>query len=189
MKKNLMPLLAAGALLAPAHALADISYSYGQLDYQMVDADNDDGDGFQLGGSFELTPNVFVLGEYQDGDFDSGLEYTAYRLGAGYHAPVNEKVDWYGQFTWENYEVELDTPFGTASADEDGFGLEGGLRGMVTKQIELNGHVKYVDLGDNIDDTLIGVGALYHASQQFAVGAEYEDGDESTFSLFARFHF
>lgn len=186
---KMFPLLAVAGLLVPAVSpAADISYSYGDLVYQMLDSEADDGDGFALRGSYEVTGNIYVLGGYQDGDFDAGASYTNYRLGGGYHAPINDTADWYGQLTWENYEVE--TPFlgSTITFEDDGFGLEGGARVMLTSDFELNGHVKYLDVGED-SDTLVGVGGLFHATEQFAVGAEYEDGDTSAFSLFARWHF
>lgn len=60
---------------------------------------------------------------------------------------------------------------------------------MVTDNIEVRGAVKYIDL-DEDDDTSVLVGADYFLSPMFAVGLSYETSDDlSTFGINARYNF
>ena len=67
MRFKLFTALIATAALAPAYAHAEgFSYSYVEGGYVNTDIDDldEDVDGFALKGSFELTPHLFVFGNY-----------------------------------------------------------------------------------------------------------------------------
>lgn len=81
-------------------------------------------------------------------------------------------------------------------ADDDGVGLELGLRSNLTDRFELNGHVRYsqvlgLDLAaeeadDVLDDAvLFGIGGLYHVTDLFSIGAGVETGDAVSAAWFA----
>ena len=100
--------------------------------------------------------------------------------------PFATAVDGVAQLTYENREFD-----GSGmNMDENGYGIKLGVRANVVEQVELNGHVRYYDIGDFEDDTLIGVGALYHFNEMFSVGAEFEAGDDVTnWNITGRYNF
>ena len=85
--------------------------------------------------------------------------------------------------------------------DNEGVGANIGLRGRVTDWLELNGQVRYSEVGgidllaETEDDvitsnTLYGVGAVVHFTDTFAVSGEVEAGEDVTaWGVFARLYF
>ena len=72
-----------GAVLAafvPGAVLADMNYT--KFDVSLIDVELDgpvnvDGDGFSLGGSFEVSDRLHVFGEWQDQSLDFGIDGPA----------------------------------------------------------------------------------------------------------------
>ena len=153
----------------PAFA-ADVNYNYAEIGYQKIDIDDNfidvDGDGFGIGGSFELGENWFLAASYASADFDFGIDLDQISVGVGYHVDISDNTSFYGKLMAVRAEA---SGFGE-SADEDGFGVEIGLRGMVTDNVELGGSLGYVDLGDAGDGTSVGAHLLYNFNESFAVG-------------------
>ncbi|MBX3705761.1 MAG: hypothetical protein KF911_03925 [Pseudomonadales bacterium] len=79
--------------------------------------------------------------------------------------------DLVGQAAWVRVEVG---PF-----EENGVGLFGGVRAMLSPQFELNGGMGYVDIDDS-DETSLDLGMVYNVTDMFAVSAGASIGDEST---------
>ena len=154
----------------PAFA-ADLNYNYVEAGYQQINLDDDlvdvDGDGFAIGGSFELGENWFIAASYSKADFDFGIDLDQLAVGFGYHVGISNNVDFYGSLSAIRAEVSA---AGFGSADEDGFGATIGVRGMVSDSVELNGSISYSDLGDAGDGTAVGAGLLYNFSDSFALG-------------------
>ena len=55
-----------------------------------------------------------------------------------------------------------------------------GLRGRVGDAVELEGGVHYTDFSDGGDDTAFYVGGRFHFNKTWALGAEYQDGSDSS---------
>lgn len=183
-------LIAAAALLMSTSALADgVSYSYIQAMYAEVDIDvgpvDADGDGFAVAGSVAINDSWYVFADYGTADFDFNVDLDRFSIGAGYHAPISTATDWFAALSYED--AEVDTGFGSAS--DDGFGIEGGLRSMISPKFELKGSVSYTDLGDD-DDTALNLGGWYTVSGNFAVGFEASFGDTiSSYGIGGRLYF
>ncbi len=185
------------ALAAPAMA-GDLSYSFVQGGYQRIDIDDDliggiDGDGFDIGFSFEVGENFFVAGSYGTAELDTDaffgltVDYDQTDIGLGYHGAISDKTDFYGVLSWVKVEASIS---GFGSEDDDGFGLTVGMRSMVTDKVELEGHLGYVDLGDSGDSTAIGVGAIYEFTPNFGAGVSVDfDEDVTTYGIGARLYF
>jgi len=183
-------------LATPAMA-GELSYSYVEGGYQRIDIDDDlvggiDGDGFGLGFSFEVGENFFVAGQYGQADLDAGIgfglsaDYDETSLGVGYHTGISDKADFYGILSWVRAEVSVD---GFGSVDADGYSMTVGMRSYVSDKFELEGHIGYVDLGDD-DGTSIGGSAFYDFTDNFAVGALLDfDDDVTTYGVAGRFYF
>lgn len=172
-------------LLLPCSTYAaGVSYNYAELNY-IVDEDievsasgfgsaKDDGDGFNLNGSFAIDQDFFVNGGYSDVNLDdSDLDLSNLNLGIGARNNISETLDAFGVLSYEKFEVE--DPSGS-DTDEDGFGVAGGLRGLLVPNFELNGQVKYTDVGD-LDGVSFKLGGLYSFLPNWAVNADYSTGD------------
>jgi opacity protein-like surface antigen len=173
---------------------ADLSYNYIQGGYQEYDIDDDlfggfdvDGDGYFISGSFELTDNWFVAGGYSTADFDFGIDLDELSVGAGYHVPLNNNVDFYGLLSLVRAEASVS---GFGSEDESGYAAEIGIRGMIGDRFELNGSLAYVDLDDGGDGTAFGAGLLYNFTDSVAAGLAFDfDEDVQAFGVGVRVYF
>ena len=176
---NLVKAMFGGLMLAaaPLAALAEgMSYSY--VDAAYVDTDIDgapSADGFGLRGSFGFAGNYFVFGEYTDQGV-SGVDLTTYGVGFGGHYGIAENLDLVGRLGWAKVEIDA----GFAEADDDGYLIDFGLRGRVGDAVELEGGVRYTDFSDGGDSTGLFVGGRFHFNDTWALGAEYQDGDDTS---------
>jgi opacity protein-like surface antigen len=174
--------LAVALSVASAGAFAAApAWDFVQGSYVITDFDESDfsyePDGFAFSASKLLTDDVFVTGEY------SMLDMLT--LGLGYRYALSQRTDLFGIVSYEDVELSGSGQ----SADEDGFGLQAGVRSMILDNLELRGAIKYIDL-DEDDDTSVLVGADYFFSPMFAVGVSYETSDDlSTFGFNARYNF
>lgn len=198
MKYRSVKTLLASALLLPVlgHA-GDLSYTYVEATYGETEIDvgqgvgDVEGDGFGLSGSLAVAPNWHVFADFASSDFDFNVETTQYRVGGGYNYPISDSTDVIARLSYVSVEAEVDTPFGSFDADEDGFGLGAGVRGKVADSFELEGAVEYVDLGgDSGGDTAFIAEGRYSFTPTFALGAGIEVGDDvTTYGISARLNF
>jgi hypothetical protein len=177
MTMKLVKAMFGGLMLAaaPLAALADdMSYSYVDLAY--VETDIDQGptaDGFALRGSVGFAENWFAFGEYADQSV-SGVDLTQYAVGIGGHYGLAESLDLVGRVGWAKVEIDA----GFVDADDDGYLLDLGLRGRVGDAVELEGGARYVDFGDGGDETSLFFGGRFHFNETWALGAEFQSGDD-----------
>lgn len=165
-------LLAAAPIAAQAE---DMSYSFIDFGYAETNLDGGPtGDGFGLRGSIGFAENFFAFADYLNQDF-SGIDFDIYSVGLGGHMDIAESVDLVGRVGY----LDANASFGGVSADESGYLVSAGVRARPAKQFELEGNVIYRDLGSGADDTAVAVGARYHFTDMFAVGAEYELSDDA----------
>jgi hypothetical protein len=168
-----------GSLMLAATPLAamadDMSYSYVDLAYVETDIDNaPTADGFGLRGSVGFAENWLAFAEYSDQSVQ-GIDITQYAVGLGGHYGVADNLDLVGRLGY--FKVELDAG-GGLNADDDGYLIDFGLRGRVGDAVELEGGARYTDLTDGGDDTSLFVGGRFHFNQTWALGAEYQSGDD-----------
>jgi hypothetical protein len=172
---------AAGSLLlaiAPLAAHAeDMSYSYVNLDYTDVAPDQGpSGDGVSLRGSVGFATNYFVFAEYGMFDVDV-VDVDLTTVGLGGHFSVSDNLDFVGRAGY----LELDISAPGFSDSQDGWLVSAGLRSRVGNHVELEGSVMQRELGDAGDDTVFTVGGRYHFNDLFAIGAEYQTGNDVEF--------
>ncbi len=187
-------LVAALVLALAAPALADTpSYNYVQGSFQKVDLDDGglgldvDGDGFGIGGSFEVADNWHVFGGYSTIDFGFGIELNQLSVGAGYHTDTSATTSMFADLSLIRAEVDAGS-FG--SEDESGFGLRVGVRSNLTDKVEAEGNIAYVDLGDGGDGTSVGGAIWYGFTKAFSLGL-FANADEDAFDygIGARLYF
>jgi len=174
-------LLGSLCLLAPTALLAqetgpDMSYSAFDISY-LLDVELDggaDGDGFEIGGSYELTDKFYVFGEWQDTSLDFGIDGEQLELGGGFHTPLSNTVDFVATLSYIN--AEFENNFG--SADDDGLALGGGVRARLSDSFELNGAVRFVDFDESGNDTGFTVGGRWYFADNMAITAQADFFDE-----------
>lgn len=178
--------------MCAAPALADeLSYNYIDLGYQAVEIDlgggfDVDGDGFAIGGSFEGGESWHIFAGYGSTNFDFGVDLNELAIGAGYHTPISDTVDFVGELAYVTVEVEVPAGFST---DEDGIGASIGLRGMMSDVVELSGSIDYVDLGGD-GETSFDANAWFNMSPAFALGINAGFGDDvTTYGVGVRWYF
>lgn len=191
--------LLAAAVLLPALALAqertrpsepEFSYTYVELSYDEIDFDvpgagDIDGDGLTLSGSYELTDEWHVFASYGSSDLDFDIDLDDLRIGAGYVFPLNDEVDIYGRVLYIDQDVDVP---GFGDAGDDGLGLQGRIRARMTPELELEGGIQYIDVGDN--DTSLQIAARYHFTEDFSAGIGLTfGGDADGIGINARFQF
>ena len=183
-------LLAIG-VSATAPAIADDGMSYNYIEAAYIDTEIDDGldvdgDGIGVGGSVELGDFMFLTAGYSSQEFDFSVDLDQLSVGIGAHTPLTDNVDLVGSLRY--IDAEVDTPFG--DVDDDGYGAGLGIRARVTDVVELEGGINYIDLDDGGDDTSVAFGGRYYFTENFAVGAGVEFGDDVTsWSAGVRFEF
>lgn len=185
------------AIASPMAMADEPSFSYLSASYSEREAD--DGttyDGFEAKASGRLGHRTFLAASYGQlsggaGDFGEVDMDIAYgRLGiilgetdrfAAYAGP---------QVQYVKTELGLGSD-GEWQLDSDSatdWGAFGGIRAMVTRSIELNGEVSYVDM-DNNDMTSYGAGARIFLTQNLAATGEMKFGDLDGFNLGVSYHF
>jgi hypothetical protein len=167
-------LCAAVAALLPAVAFADLNYT--KLDVSFVNVELDgpfdvDGDGFAVGGSFELNDRFHVFGEWQDLDYDLGSDERAIEIGAGYRHGLTDTLDFVGTLSY------IDVDFG--AGDTDALGLGAGIRARVGRSFEVDAALKYVDFDEGGDDTSVLLGGRWYFNDSMAVGLSTHLNDDA----------
>jgi len=182
-------------LLAGPAMAADISYNFAQVGYQWTTLEDVlpgldvDGDGFGVGGSFEVGDSWFIQASYQQASFDFGVDFDQLSAGVGYHVAMTPNADFFAVLSYVAVEASVSGPV-SGSASENGYGATIGVRAMVTEKLELDGTIGYVDLGDGADSTTLGAAAIYNFTDIFSLGVDvgFED-DAVSYGLGGRFYF
>ena len=172
------------ALPLASHA-EDMSYSNVDLSYINTDFDGfgPSLDGFDVRGSIGFAGNYFAFAEYASQSV-SGVDLDTTAVGLGAHYGLSDNLDLVGRAGWFQFDVN-------PGSSEDGYLLSAGLRGKAGDKVELEGGVIYTDLGGSGgDQTTVAVGGRYFFTDTFALGAEYQDNDDSsTYLVGVRFNF
>lgn len=186
-------LITALALCLAAPALAERpSYNYVQFAYETVDLDvgggsDVDGDGFAIGGAFEINDEFFITAGYAKADFDFNVDFTTLQAGLGWRTDLTDTTDFFSTLSYVNGEV--DAP-GFGSFDDSGFGISIGLRSNINDNVELFGAINHVDFGDGGDSTGISGGFWYNFNESVSAGLGLSSDDDITsWGAAVRFYF
>lgn len=175
--RNALAAVSTVAALLAAPAASAFNYTYVEGGYGDIDIDYYDDSGFRLAGSFDVAPQVALIGEYADWGDLSQLS-----LGAIFHAPIQKDLDFFAGGTFER--VDLD-----GYDDDTGFGLRAGLRWQIPNlPVQLIPEVRYLDVAD---DTLTSfrVTGLFTIAPRLDLVAGLQSGDDDRLELGARYNF
>ncbi len=151
-----------------------VNWKYAEGGWATLDPDGGSReDGWFVGGSGDLGKlPLHIFGEFSDlGPID------VWQLGIGWHGLFGERADLFADGAF--YDADLD----------DGFRVRFGVRWMVTKRLELNGFLSWLEL-DFGDNKSVAANAIFDFTKRFGVGGGIEAGDEfNSGRVFARFNF
>jgi len=174
------------ALTASAVQAATISYDYVEGGFGEID----EADALFLGGSTSLDKNLYLLGSAYVID-ENNLDGFYLEGGLGYHLPLNKQTDLFMNAQLLYADIDVDTPFGSASEDDLGAILRAGVRFRPVEQFELEGSLAASSNDLLIDDGLgINVSGRYFFTPQFsgALGL-HSDTELDGVSLSVRYAF
>lgn len=176
----------------PAWNYVDLGYVQGDIDG--VDADPT---GFGVGASFLVSDSVFFTAGYTSVSedvvifgYDVDAEINQATFGIGYRLPISETTDFHVGANYLNLEACASIPgFGGDCMDENGYGLNLGIRSMLTNQFEFFAGAGYVDI-DSESETSTTLGVAYNFTDTFAVKLGWSTtGDIDLLGLSGRFEF
>ena len=161
-------LIYALSLVAAAQDVPDLRYTYLGAGYEWTDvkyavkAPEDSIDGYKIEGSLGILDWLHVYGEYFDGDFSfNNSDATGFHAGVGFNFGIVGPWDLVARAAIVDVEIEGIGPTGSSFLlDDDGYTLEGMLRGMVSDRTEINVGYVYTDLdesGNGNRDVTIGL--------------------------------
>jgi len=170
-------LLFAALLLILGSAISNVKADdprWGYLEAGWVRDDPDEGDsenGWFGGGAFSFK-RLHFFGEYRvPGAFE------VFEVGGGWHGLLGQSADLVAEAAYVDYDFD------------EGYRVSGGFRWLITDDFELNAYLNHIDVGDFENDT-VSVGAHWEFMRRWALGGEYEFGDEAdTARVFIRFYF
>ena len=160
----------------------DLSYSYVEL--RFVDVDSRSGDGIRLNGSYELDGNWVIVGSLTSLDFNNNVDLTLLELGGGYVWHYSDDFDLVSTLRLVRSEIDN----GANDADDTGFAITAGARGLLTPQFEIRGSVNHINLDDS--DTYLELAGDYYFTDQVSAGVSLEfAGDTDAFTIGVRWLF
>lgn len=190
MRKSLaLSAIAAMALAGPALAADKFSYTYieGSLSGEAIDDPNGneeiEGSGVGLTGSVALNKHVFGFMNLSGTDYqyknydDSDFSIGRFGLGVGLNVPLGSRVDLVSGVSLQRLRAKLED-FDDAT-NEQGYGLNVGLRGLIGERLQWTVGLNYVDFGDNFDDTSWTTGFRYYFTRTFAMGLDVGSTDKN----------
>lgn len=183
MKKTI---LASALLLAvgSAHAAESVRWDSVSLAYQSVDVDGDKLTGFGVSATKLLGTNVFIGAGYSSVSDDvellgsiMDLDFNSLSVGLGYRHGITGTTDVFGAVSYQDFEIEASYQGQSVSESDSGYGLEAGVRSLVTHQLELGASLMYTDVGDE-SETGFKLSATLHLTEHLSLGAGYGKADD-----------
>jgi hypothetical protein len=153
-------------VLAPAVAdepmQGAFSYSFIEANYLWTDIDglDDPLDGWEARISFELPLNIFLQGSY--GQVSDDFDLDTWRLGAGWHLPVGQKLDFYGILSVAGQDVE-------DGENDDGVAAEIGGRFLLGNRMEVNARGQWMDVEED-SEAGVGIGGRFYFTPKLSGG-------------------
>ena len=165
---------AIAAAFIPGVVLADMNYTNLEVNYLDLDGSGGaSGDGFEIGGSWELNDQFHLFGSWQDQSYDGGYDGDMIELGGGWNHAFSDTLDFVGTLSYVDAELEA----GGITASDDGLAIGGGIRSRLGDSFEIEAGLKYVDFDESGSDTGLQLGARYYFNDSMALGASIDDND------------
>ncbi len=180
----LVGLLLQGITIAQTVEEKPVGLSYSFAELRFVDVDFRGGDGIRFKGSYELDGNWLIVGGLTSLDFNNSVDSTLLELGGGYVWHYSDDFDLVSTLRLVRSEIDN----GGIDADDTGFALTAGARGLLAPQFEIRGSVNHINLDDS--DTYLELAGDYYFTEQVSAGASLEfAGDKDAFTIGVRWFF
>lgn len=157
--------------LAPAAAMAEMSYN--RIEVSLVDADYDDtdvdGDGIELAASYLINDQIFIHGRWVEEDLDFDVDGSFFELGVGLRKAIQDDLDFVGTLSYIDIEI--------GSGDDDGLALAGGVRAQLSDNVQAEAMVRYINYDDLDSDTGIVLTGRYYFNETMAISVGLDFGD------------
>jgi Ax21 family sulfation-dependent quorum factor len=168
MKRSLIALALVAALpfAASAQDAARPNYNFVQGSYVSTNTDAGNADGWGLGGSVAVHPNVHLFADYSNQKIDhTSVDFDQWRAGVGYNRAIGASTDFVGNVASEKFDAG-------AGIKVDGYSAEAGVRSVIAPKFEGYAMLGYED-GDNYDGDVYGrLGAQVKFNQNWGIGAD-----------------
>lgn len=176
---------ASSLLLAGTAAAQQSALSYNYVEGNITKGEISDFDYTTYGAelSIALGDTLFVKGTLAEGESDDevfgglssdNVDISAYTLGLGAHLPISSRTD----FVTEVSYIKNEIGFRGFNQDADGYGVDAGIRTMLSDSVELAAGVNYVD-GDDIDGELgFSADARFYLSNRLSLSVGYAERDD-----------
>ncbi|MGM0430113.1 MAG: outer membrane beta-barrel protein [Pseudomonadota bacterium] len=200
--------IALAMLTLPGVVLAE-SPNWNKVDASYLDTDiSVDGvgdlsfDGFRVGGSAAINPdlvvldNLFVFADFDsvssdDSNFDLDVDFLS--AGIGSYKNLTKTTDLYATASFERAKISGATQGYSTSESENAWGIGIGLRSMLTPSVEVDAKLDYVAFDEEL--VRFNLSAFYHVTKNFSFGLGYEthreiqDLDVDSLSATVRYSF
>ena len=206
------------AVAGTAAATEGLDYTFLQLDCIVRDIDVfdddedaiedfDDGNGLALRGSFAVSENFFLFGEYSQTESDvtyvsdqvfpipADEDVTQLKAGVGTSLEIADRTDFVGRLGYTDIDygdfdvggIQNDFDVSDLGDDNsDGFFVDAGVRSQLLENLDGSIGVRYLDIEDVDNTSLIG-NLMFELTENWSIDLAVDAGDElSTWSLGAR---
>lgn len=172
--------------------ISQAQFNYTAIDLSYVDVELDvgpgtiDGDGFSIGGTYEIADSFFIGGSYEDASLDFNIDAELMEVGGGYFHTLNDDLDFIATFSY----VDIELSSGGFSGDDDGLALGAGVRTALGESFEVEAMLEYIDFDSGGSDTGLELRGRYFFSDDIAVTGQVDLGkDIETLRIGIRFEF
>lgn len=154
------------------------SFNYIQGGYVTDLNSEDDFDGWEIKGSFELNNDFYVTGNYQNlgaDIFSNNVDADLFSAGIGYKMMLSSNTAFFTELEYLHAKIDVQ---GYSSDSENGYQIGAGVRSMLTNALEVKAAAYYQDISDS--DQYIKLGAAYQLNNSLSVYADIDtDFDDS----------
>ena len=166
MKRLALVLAIATAVPFTAAAADGISYNHVQGGYVATNTNGPDADGWGLGGSVAVHPNVHLFADYARQDIkNTPFDYDQWRVGGGYNTQIGARTDFVANVAYERFDAG-------SGINADGYSVEGGVRSALTPHLEGYAMIGYID-GNHVSGDAYGrLGATAKFTSNWGVNAD-----------------
>lgn len=162
---------------------AELSYDYFGLEYTEGELLGEDFTGYGAELSVSINESFFLKGTASTAENDRDFlfqqwtgkpELRNYSAGLGFHAPISDRMDF---VTGVKY-IRSELKFAGNKQKADGYGIDAGVRAMLTRSLELEAMANYIDGDDFEEEFGYRANLRFHITPAFSLSAGYFDGDD-----------
>jgi hypothetical protein len=170
---------------AQAQSATPFPYTFAYVNYAMTDVSSN---GFEIGGSIEVTDEIHAFLAYQDWEFSNNFDRRTWQLGAGYRWALSPNADVIAHAAWGDTRIRRPGP--PPNIDNSGLIIGGTIRGRAAENLELVGSILLDNSVRSGVDAVLEFGGQYYFNSAFSLGGRIRlDEDDSTLFLGGRYHF